>query len=126
MQRIPKIILTILLFLVLSYFIISSILKPSEDYYNSKSVKSFNSTEEFEKVHLEYIGQIIDLKGIITNVNHVSPFVNISLDKSFLFSFDITKVKSDFYVNQEITLKARYTGIDNLFEEYSFTDCFVK
>ena len=108
---------------ILSYLYIS---KPATDYLYSDSEKHFNSTSNFEKVHLEYVGKVIDIKGVVDTFDEDEKFTNINLDGSFLFSVETRNLTKEIAINDELVIKGRYEGYDDLFDEYSFTDCFVK
>ena len=108
---------------ILSYLYIS---KPATDYLYSDSEKYFNSTSDFEKVHSEYIGKVIDIKGVVYTFDKDAKFTNINLDGSFLFSVETTNLTKEIAINDELVIKGRYEGYDDLFDEYSFTDCSVK
>ena len=108
---------------VLSYLYIS---KPATDYLYSNSEKHFNSTSDFEKVHLEYVGQVIDIKGVVDTFDEDKKFTNINLNGSFLFSVETRNLTKEIAINDELVIKGRYEGYDDLFDEYSFTDCSVK
>ncbi len=113
----------ILIFGILSYLYIS---KPATDYLYSDSEKHFNSTSDFQKVHLEYIGKVIDIKGIVKNLDVEGDFTNITLDSFFLFSMGTINLTKAIEINDELVIKGRYEGYDDLFDEYSFTYCSVK
>ena len=108
---------------ILSYLYIS---KPATDYLYSNSEKHFNSTSDFEKVHLEYVGKVIDIKGVVDTFDVNEKFTNINLDGSFLFSVETRNLTKEIAINDELIIKGRYEGYDDLFDEYSFTDCSVK
>ena len=108
---------------VLSFLYIS---RPSTDYFLSKSEKHFDSTFDFEKVHSEYIGKVIDIKGVVDIFDKNAKFTNINLDGSFLFSVETRNLTKEIAINDELVIKGRYEGYDDLFDEYSFTDCSVK
>tara|TARA_B110000495_G_C22969196_1_gene568695 strand:- start:993 stop:1373 length:381 start_codon:yes stop_codon:yes gene_type:complete len=108
---------------ILSYLYIS---KPATDYLYSDSEKYFNSTSDFEKVHSEYIGKVIDIKGVVENLDVEGDFTNITLDSFFLFSMGTINLTKEIEINDELVMKGRYEGYDDLFDEYSFTDCSVK
>ena len=108
---------------ILSYLYIS---KPATDYLYSDSEKYFNSTSDFEKVHSEYIGKVIDIKGVVDTFDKDAKFININLDGSFLFSVETRNLTKEIAINDELVIKGRYEGYDDLFDEYSFTDCSVK
>ena len=108
---------------ILSYLYIS---KPATDYLYSDSEKHFNSTSNFEKVHLEYVGKVIDIKGVVDTFDEDEKFTNINLDGYFLFSVETRNLTKEIAINDELVIKGRYEGYDDLFDEYSFTDCSVK
>ena len=108
---------------VLSFLYIS---RPSTDYFLSKSEKYFDSTSDFEKVHSEYIGKIIDIKGVVENLDVEGDYTNITLDSFFLFSVETITLTKEIKTNDKLLVKGRYEGYDDLFDEYSFTDCSVK
>ena len=68
---------------------------------------------------------MIDIKGVITSVSEEDKFTNIILNSSFLFSFEMTKIDRDFILGEKIKVKSRFVGYDDLFNEYSFTDCDI-
>ena len=108
---------------ILSYLYIS---EPATDYLYSDSEKYFNSTSDFEKVHSEYIGKVIDIKGVVDTFDEDEKFTNINLDGYFLFSVETRNLTKEIAINDELVIKGRYEGYDDLFDEYSFTDCSVK
>jgi len=101
------------------------ITKPATDYYTLKSEKTFDSTSQFVDVQEDYLSKIVEIQGVVTHINTVSPFVNITLDTSFVFSFEMTKTEKNFFLGEKIKVKSRFVGFDDLFEEYSFTDCNI-
>ena len=125
-SKIKFILLFFSLFAVLSILSYLYISKPATDYLYSDSEKHFNSTSDFQKVHLEYIGKVIDIKGIIKNLDVEGDFTNITLDSFFLFSMGTINLTKAIEINDELVIKGRYEGYDDLFDEYSFTDCSVK
>ena len=100
--------------------------RPATDYLYSNSEKYFNSISDFQKVHLEYIGKVIDVKGIVKNIDVEGDFTNITLDSFFLFSIETINLTKDIKTNDELVIKGRYEGYDDLLDEYSFTDCSLK
>ena len=114
--------ITILLSCIGIYVYVS---KPATDYYTLKSEKNFDSTSQFVDVQKDYLSKIVEIQGVVTHINTVSPFVNITLDTSFLFSFEMTKTEKNFFLGEKIKVKSRFVGYDDLFEEYSFTDCNI-
>ena len=100
------------------------ITKPATDYYTLKSEKNFDSTSQSVDVQEDYLSKIVEIQGVVTHINTVSPFVNITLDTSFVFSFEMTKTEKNFFLGEKIKVKSRFEGI-NLFEEYFFKDCSI-
>jgi hypothetical protein len=37
----------------------------------------------------------------------------------------MTKTEKNFFLGEKIKVKSRFVGFDDLFEEYSFTDCNI-
>ena len=121
-----KFILIVFFLLIVGILSYLYILKPATDYLYSDSEKYFNSTSNFEKVHSEYIGKVIDIKGVVDAFDKDAKFTNINLDGSFLFSVETRNLTKEIAINDELVIKGRYVGYDDLFDEYSFTDCSVK
>ena len=121
-KKIIIVCITILLSCIGIYVYVS---KPATDYYTLKSEKNFDSTSQFVDVQEDYLSKIVEIQGVVTHINTVSPFVNITLDTSFLFSFEMTKTEKNFFLGEKIKVKSRFVGYDDLFEEYSFTDCNI-
>ena len=108
---------------ILSYLYIS---RPSTDYFELGCEKYFNLTSEFKEVHSEYIGKVICIKGVVDNFDVDGHFTNITLDSFFLFSVETINLTKEIATNDELVMKGRYEGYDDLFDEYSFTYCSVK
>ena len=121
-KKIIIVCITILLSCIGIYVYVS---KPVTDYYTLKSEKNFDSTSQFVDVQKDYLSKIVEIKGVVTHINTVSPFVSITLDTSFVFSFEMTKTERNFFLGEKIKVKSRFVGYDDLFEEYSFTDCNI-
>jgi hypothetical protein len=100
--------------------------RPSIDYFELGCEKYFNLTSEFEEVHSEYIGKVICIKGVVDNFDVDGNFTNITLDSFFLFSVETINLTKEIATNDELVMKGRYEGYDDLFDEYSFTYCSVK
>ena len=43
-----------------------------------------------------------------------------------MFSVETINITKEINTNDELVIKGRYQGYDDLFDEYSFTDCSVK
>ena len=124
-KMIKKIIIVCITILLSWIGIYVYITKPATDYYTLKSEKTFDSTSQFVDVQEDYLSKIVEIQGVVTHINTVSPFVNITLDTSFVFSFEMTKTEKNFFLGEKIKVKSRFVGFDDLFEEYSFTDCNI-
>tara|TARA_B100000767_G_C19320576_1_gene351395 strand:+ start:163 stop:540 length:378 start_codon:yes stop_codon:yes gene_type:complete len=122
---IKKIIIVCITILLSCIGIYVYITKPATDYYTLKSEGTFDSTSQFVDVQEDYLSKIVEIQGVVTHINTVSPFVNITLDTSFVFSFEMTKTEKNFFLGEKINVKSRFVGFDDLFEEYSFTDCNI-
>ena len=121
-KKIIIVCITILLSCIGIYVYVS---KPATDYYTLKSEKNFDSTSQFVDVQEDYLSKIVVITGVVTKIDPVSPFVSITLDSSFVFSFEMTKIEKNFFLGEKIKVKSRFVGYDDLFEEYSFTDCNI-
>ncbi len=124
-KMIKKIIIVCITILLSCIGIYVYITKPATDYYTLKSEGTFDSTSQFVDVQEDYLSKIVEIQGVVTHINTVSPFVNITLDTSFVFSFEMTKTEKNFFLGEKINVKSRFVGFDDLFEEYSFTDCNI-
>ena len=68
---------------------------------------------------------VIDVKGLITDVTLGSPFISVILDSNLHFSFESEKNRDEFIIYDSLTIKGRLEGYDDLFHQYTFTDCSV-
>ena len=124
-KMIKKIIIVCITILLSCIGIYVYVTKPATDYYTLKSEKTFDSTSQFVDFQEDYLSKIVEIHGIVTHINTISPFVNITLDTSFVFSFEMTKTEKNFFLGEKLKVKSRFVGYDDLFEEYSFTDCNI-
>ena len=122
MKKINLIIFSALIIGILSFLYISM---PSKNFYLTDSEHSFRSTNQFKQLHSQYIGKVIDVKGLITDVTLGSPFISVVLDSNLHFSFESEKTQDEFIINDSLTIKGRLEGYDDLFNQYTFTDCSV-
>ena len=122
MKKIEQIFFLTLVIGILSYLYISM---PPPDYFLTTSVHSFSSTNEFKEIHSEYIGKVIDVKGVITDVTLGSPFISVIIDNNLHFSFESKKNQDEFIKNDTLTIKGRLEGYDDLFHQFTFTDCSI-
>ena len=98
---------------------------PSINYLSITSEKSFSSTNQFEEIQSEYIGKVIDITGVVTDLTLGSPYINVVLDSNLFFSFESEKTQDEFTISDTLTIKGRFEGYDDLFHQYTFTDCSV-
>ena len=124
-KMIKKIIIVCITILLSCIGIYVYVTKPATDYYTLKSEKTFDSTSQFVDVQEDYLSKIVEIQGVVTHISTISPFVNITLDTSFVFSFEMTKTEKNFFLGEKLKVKSRFVGYDDLFEEYSFTDCNI-
>lgn len=124
-KMIKKIIILCITILLSFIGIYVYVTKPATDYYTLKSEKTFESTSQFVDFQEDYLSKIVEIHGVVTHINTISPFVNITLDTSFVFSFEMTKTEKNFFLGEKLKVKSRFVGYDDLFEEYSFTDCNI-
>ena len=124
-KMIKKIIIVCIIILLSCIGIYVYVTKPATDYYTLKSEETFDSTSQFVDVQEDYLSKIVVITGVVTKIDPVSPFVSITLDSSFVFSFEMTKTEKNFFLGEKIKVKSRFVGFDDLFEEYSFTDCNI-
>ena len=124
-KMIKKIIIVCITILLSCIGIYVYVTKPATDYYTLKSEKTFDSTSQFVDVQEDYLSKIVEIQGVVTHISTISPFVNITLDTSFVFSFEMTKIEKNFFLGEKLKVKSRFVGYDDLFEEYSFTDCNI-
>ena len=124
-KMIKKIIIVCITILLSCIGIYVYVTKPATDYYTLKSEKTFDSTSQFVDFQEDYLSKIVEIHGVVTHINTISPFVNITLDTSFVFSFEMTKIEKNFFLGEKLKVKSRFVGYDDLFEEYSFTDCNI-
>ena len=100
-KKVKELILSYILPMILIVGILSFlyISRPSTDYFLSKSEKHFDSTSDFEKVHSEYIGKVIDIQGIVDNLDVEGDFTNITLDNFFFFSVKTINLEKEISKN---------------------------
>ena len=107
---------------VLTYLYISN---PSTNYYELPVKYSFENSKQFVNVQDEFVSQVVSIKGVVTDVTFSSPYISVILDGILCFSFESEKNQENILLSDTLSIKGRYEGYDELFEEYSFTDCSV-
>ena len=115
--------LIILLFALIT--IIVYIYRPSTNYLEKESDIYFNNSENFIESSDNFISKVISVKGVVTDVISGSPYISVVLDSKLHFSFESSKTQSVFLISDTLSVKGRFEGYDDLFEQYTFTDCTV-
>ena len=115
--------LIILLFALIT--VIVYIYRPSTNYLDKESDIYFNNSENFIESSDNFISKVISVKGVVTDVISGSPFISVVLDSKLHFSFESSKTQSVFLISDTLSVKGRFEGYDDLFEQYTFTDCTV-
>ena len=69
----------------------------SINYLSITSEKSFSSTNQFEEIQSEYIGKVIDITGVVTDLTLGSPYINVVLDSNLFFSFESENSRRIYY-----------------------------
>ena len=99
--------------------------EPSKNYFQEESVMYFEESQSFIQSNKEYLSQVVSVKGIVTDVTLSSPYISVILDGTLCFSFESEKTQENIQLTDTLSIKGRYEGSDDVFEEYSFTDCSV-
>ena len=115
--------LLILLFALIT--VIVYIYRPSTNYLDMESDIYFNNSENFIESSDNFISKVISVKGVVTDVISGSPYISVVLDSKLHFSFESSKTQSVFLISDTLSVKGRFEGYDDLFEQYTFTDCTV-
>ena len=115
--------LIILLFALIT--VIVYIYRPSTNYLDMESDIYFNNSENFIESSDNFISKVISVKGVVTDVISGSPYISVVLDSKLHFSFESSQTQSVFLISDTLSVKGRFEGYDDLFEQYTFTDCTV-
>lgn len=115
--------LIILLFALIT--VIVYIYRPSTNYLEKESDIYFNKSENFIESSDNFISKVISVKGVVTDVISGSPYTSVVIDSKLHFSFESSKTQSVFLISDTLSVKGRFEGYDDLFEQYTFTDCNV-
>ena len=104
--------------------------KPHKDYSTMKAditISSSNFINEFKANSTlateKYLNQIILVNGNITDKLTKS----VLLDKEIVCTLDSSSLKALelIQINNEISIKGRFVGFDDLFEEIRLDHCFI-
>ena len=117
----------IILLAIVVYFVWN---KPHKDYSTMKAditISSSNFINEFKANSTlateKYLNQIILVNGNITDKLTKS----VLLDKEIVCTLDSSSLKALelIQINNEISIKGRFVGFDDLFEEIRLDHCFI-
>ena len=115
--------LIILLFALIT--VIIYIYQPSTNYIEREPDVYFYNSENFIESSDNFVSKVISVNGGITDVISGSPYISVVIDSKLHFSFESSKTQSVFMVGDTLSVKGRFEGYDDLFEQYTFTDCTV-
>jgi len=119
--------LLIILLAIAVYFVWN---KPHKDYSNMKTditISSLNFINEFKANSTlateKYLNQIIFVSGNTTDKLTKS----VVLDNGIVCTLDSSSLKALrlIQINNEISIKGRFVGFDDLFEEIRLDHCFI-
>ena len=117
----------IILLAIAVYFVWN---KPHKDYSTMKTditISSSNFINEFKANSTlateKYLNQIILVNGNITDKLTKS----VLLDKEIVCTLDSSSLKALelIQINNEVSIKGRFVGFDDLFEEIRLDHCFI-
>ena len=117
----------IILLTIAVYFVWN---KPHKDYSTMKTditISSSNFINEFKANSTlateKYLNQIILVNGNITDKLTKS----VLLDKEIVCTLDSSSLKALelIQINNEVSIKGRFVGFDDLFEEIRLDHCFI-
>ena len=119
-----------LVFIVLLIIVYAVWNKPHKNYSNTKpniTIDSSNFINEFKTNSTlateKYLNQIILVKGNVTDRLTKSVVLNngivCTLDSSSLKALGLIQI------NNEVSIKGRFVGFDDLFEEIRLDHCFI-
>ena len=117
----------IILFAIVVYFVWN---KPHKDYSTMKTditISSLNFINEFKANSTlateKYLNQIIFVSGNTTDKLTKS----VVLDNGIVCTLDSSSLKALrlIQINNEISIKGRFVGFDDLFEEIRLDHCFI-
>ena len=121
----------LILFFILSFSLVYFVWnKPHKDYSTIKTdvtIKSSNFINEFKTNSTlaaeKYLNQIIFVSGNTTDKLTKS----VVLDNGIVCTLDSSSLKALrlIQINNEISIKGRFVGFDDLFEEIRLDHCFI-
>ena len=119
-----------LIFILLLIVVYAVWNKPHKDYSNTKpkiTIDSSNFINEFKANSTlateKYLNQIIFVSGNTTDKLTKS----VVLDNGIVCTLDSSSLKALrlIQINNEISIKGRFVGFDDLFEEIRLDHCFI-
>ena len=119
-----------LIFIVLLIIVYAVWNKPHKNYSNTKpniTIHSSNFINEFKTNSTlateKYLNQIILVNGNVTDRLTKS----VVLNNGIVCTFDSLSLKAlgPIQINNEISIKGRFVGFDDLFEEIRLDHCFI-
>ena len=128
MQLIKKYFPLLIIFLATAVYFIWN--KPHKDYSTMKTditISSLNFINEFKANSTlateKYLNQIIFVSGNTTDKLTKS----VVLDNGIVCTLDSSSLKALrlIQINNEISIKGRFVGFDDLFEEIRLDHCFI-
>ena len=119
-----------LIFIVLLIIVYAVWNKPHKNYSNTKpniTIDSSNFIKEFKTNSTiateKYLNQIILISGNVTDTLTKS----VVLNNGIVCTFDSLSLKALglIQINNEVSIKGRFVGFDDLFEEIRLDHCFI-
>ena len=119
-----------LIFIVLLIIVYAVWNKPHKNYSNTKpniTIDSSNFINEFKTNSTlateKYLNQIILVNGNVTDTLTKS----VVLNNGIVCTFDSLSLKALglIQINNEVSIKGRFVGFDDLFEEIRLDHCFI-
>ena len=119
-----------LVFIVLLIIVYAIWNKPHKNYSNTKpniTIDSSNFINEFKTNSTlateKYLNQIILVSGNVTDTLTKS----VVLNNGIVCTFDSLSLKALglIQINNEVSIKGRFVGFDDLFEEIRLDHCFI-
>ena len=119
-----------LIFIVLLIIVYAVWNKPHKNYSNTKpniTIDSLNFINEFKTNSTlateKYLNQIILVSGNVTDTLTKS----VVLNNGIVCTFDSLSLKALglIQINNEVSIKGRFVGFDDLFEEIRLDHCFI-
>ena len=119
-----------LIFIVLLIIVYAVWNKPHKNYSNTEpniTIDSSNFINEFKTNSTlateKYLNQIILVSGNVTDTLTKS----VVLNNGIVCTFDSLSLKAlgPIQINNEVSIKGRFVGFDDLFEEIRLDHCFI-